>query len=188
MKLSKNTSYLLNFGRAEGKTYTIVKTAIKNATSSPNTLSIIVVPNIGETVRVFGELHKHISKTKYLVTYNNYATRTLSMSNGASIRVVASTQFLPDVLRGLSINYLYVDEINAKTLRELCSYYVSKCQIKAVVMTLSVDINSPLLRSCYQYIKASALDKQAHYVVKPSTRLEFEGTECTLGLSNDIRK
>lgn len=192
MKLQKNTSYLLNFGRRQGKTTSVIDLAARNAKASPASVSLILT--------TFAPLRQELC-IQLLAKLDNKVERqqanNIQLKNGSRI-LCRNLYDNFDSFRGLSLSYIYVDnllEITEDIRNLLTTLQVYSPAAKVVITTNTEvcnlsDFTSLFLAKNFELIIKPIVLKEGACKRQLEADLSPEGlkSEITLGLDYGIFK
>ena len=93
--------------RQWGKTLTMINLIFYYGINKPKSKILVVMPVYGQCLKVFSQIMEYIEPTG-IVRSANKSDFNISLINGTTIWFKSSER--PDSIRGLSVNYLFVDE------------------------------------------------------------------------------
>lgn len=138
MKLQKNKSYLLNFGRRQGKSTAISNLAVRNAKANPNSTSFILCLHEAGLREVYADILKNNSKRIIKTTYNR-----IFLNNGSKIFfAIINSNTCITAFRGYCINFMYVDNIDYRSPQHLKMIEVIKDMVADTDYKLIVTANT----------------------------------------------
>ncbi len=192
MKLQKNKSYLLNFARRQGKTTNLIKLVTKNAKANPSSVSLILTPYkpLGQELylQLLSKLDNKIERQQ---------ANTIKLKNGSRI-LCRNLYDNFDSFRGLSLSYIYVDnllEITEDIRNLLTTLQVYSPAAKVVITTNTEvcnlsDFTSLFLVKNFELIIKPIVLKEGACKSQLEADLSPEGlrSEITLGLDYGIFK
>lgn len=192
MKLQKNKSYLLNFARRQGKTTNLINLATKNAKANPSSVSLILTPYKPLGQELYSQL---LSKLDNKIDYQQ--ANTIKLKNGSKILCKGLSTDI-NSFRGLSISYIYVDnllEITEDIRNLLTTLQVYSPDAKVVITTNTEvcnlsDFTSLFLVKNFELIIKPLVLKEGDCKRQLEADLSPEGlrSEITLGLDYGIFK
>lgn len=182
MKLQRNKSYLLNFARRQGKTTSLINLVTKNVKATPSSVSLILTPYKPLGQELYSQLLSKLdNKTE------RQQANTIKLKNGSKILFKGLSADI-NSFRGLSISYIYVDnllEITEDIRNLLTTLQVYSPAAKVVITTNTEVCNLPTFTSLF-------LVKNFELIIKPlvlkegDCKRQLQAELSPVGLKSEI--